>query len=135
MKYTNKQFVRWDDLDAFNHLNNAKYLTLIQEARFQWSFAEPKVREEEPTMIEMVVGRAEIDFLAPIYEGGRFYDVDLWVEEIGGASFKLAYEIKSEDGTLHARVRTVQVAIDMNTKKSRRINDVERAFLQQYLEK
>ena len=133
MKYLNKQFVRWDDLDAFNHLNNAKYLTLIQEARFQWSYAEPKVREEAPTMIEMVVGRAEVDFLAPIYEGGRFYDVTLWVEEIGGASFKLAYEVIGEDGTIHARVRTVQVAIDMNTKKSRRISDVERAFLNQYL--
>lgn len=133
MKYTNKQFVRWDDLDAFNHLNNAKYLTLIQEARFQWSFSEPKVREEAPTMIEMVVGRAEVDFLAPIYEGGRFYDITLWVEEIGGASFKLAYEVLGEDGTLHARVRTVQVAIDMQTKKSRRISETERAFLNQYL--
>jgi acyl-CoA thioester hydrolase len=133
MKYTNKQFVRWDDLDAFGHLNNAKYLTLIQEARFQWSFAEPKVREEAPTMIEMVVGRAEVDFLAPIYEGGRYYDVALWVESIGGASFKMGYEISGEDGTLHARVQTIQVAIDMETKKSRRISDTERAFLSQYL--
>jgi acyl-CoA thioester hydrolase len=132
MKYTNKQFVRWDDLDAFGHLNNAKYLTLIQEARFQWAYAQEKVRAEAPTLMEMVVGRAEVDFIAPIYEGGRFYDVTLWVEDIGGASFKLAYEIKGEDGTLHAKVRSVQVAIDMNTKKSRRISDVERAFLAQY---
>jgi acyl-CoA thioester hydrolase len=132
MKYTNKQFVRWDDLDAFNHLNNAKYLTLIQEARFQWSFAEPKVREEAPTMIEMVVGRAEVDFLSPIYEGGRFYDVTLWVEEIGGASFKLSYEVIGEDGTVHARVRTVQVAIDMQSKRSRRLSEAERAFLAHY---
>ena len=26
MKYTHKAFVRWDDLDAFGHVNNAKYL-------------------------------------------------------------------------------------------------------------
>jgi len=133
MKYINKQFVRWDDLDAFGHLNNAKYLTLIQEARFQWSYMEEKVKNEAPTMMEMVVGRAEVDFLSPIYEGGRFYEITLWVEDIGGASFKLAYEVLGEDGTLHARVRTVQVAIDMNTKKSRRISEAERAFLSQYL--
>ena len=132
MIYTNKQFVRWDDIDAFGHVNNAKYLTLIQEARFQWSFAEPKAKEEAPTMIEMVVGRAEVDYLAPIYEGGRYYDVTIWVDEIGGASFKLGYEIIGEDGTVHARVRTVQVAIDMETKKSRRLSDAERAFLAQY---
>ena len=83
-------------------------------------------------MIEMVVGRAEVDYLAPIYEGGRYYDVTIWVDEIGGASFKLGYEIIGEDGTVHARVRTVQVAIDMETKKSRRLSDAERAFLAQY---
>jgi len=45
MKYTHKAFVRWDDLDAFGHVNNAKYLTYAQEARFDWgwySFAEKK---------------------------------------------------------------------------------------------
>jgi len=30
MIYTNQQFVRWDDIDAFGHVNNAKYLTYIQ---------------------------------------------------------------------------------------------------------
>jgi acyl-CoA thioester hydrolase len=36
MKYLNEQFVRWDDLDAFGHVNNARYLTFAQEARFIW---------------------------------------------------------------------------------------------------
>ena len=133
MKYTNKQFVRWDDLDAFGHLNNATYLVLFQEARVQWSFFDEKVRTQAPTLTEMVVGRAEVDFLAPVYEGGRFYDVTLWVESIGGASFKVIYEIAGEDGTLHARGMTVQVTVDMQTKKSRRLSESERAFLSQYL--
>ena len=133
MKYTSKQFVRWDDLDALGHLNNAKYLTLIQEARFLWSYSDEKARVEAPTLIEMVVGRAEVDFLAPINDGGRFYDVTLWIESIGGASFKMAYEISGEDGTLHARCSTVQVMVDMGAMKSRRISESERAFLSQYL--
>jgi len=28
--------VRWGDLDAFNHVNNAVYLDYIQEARLRW---------------------------------------------------------------------------------------------------
>jgi acyl-CoA thioester hydrolase len=134
MKFTNPQFVRWDDIDAFGHLNNSKYLVLFQEARVQWSFIQEKVRTEAPTLTEMVVARAEVDFIAPIYEGGLFYDVTLWVETIGGSSFKLSYEVTGADGTIFANGMTVQVAVDMQTKKSRPLSDTERAFLTQYLQ-
>ena len=45
MRFNHKAFVRWDDLDAFGHVNNAKYLVYAQEARFEWGyqqFAEKK---------------------------------------------------------------------------------------------
>jgi acyl-CoA thioester hydrolase len=122
MIYTGKQFVRWDDIDAFGHVNNAKYLTYIQEARFLWS-----------SIIEMVVARAEVDFIEPIYEGGRFYDVNLWVESIGNSSFTMAYEVVGDNGVVHAKVRTVQVVVNMETKKSRSLKDSEREFLNSYL--
>jgi acyl-CoA thioester hydrolase len=122
MIYTGKQFVRWDDIDAFGHVNNAKYLTYIQEARFLWS-----------PIIEMVVARAEVDYMEPIYEGGRFYDINLWVESIGNSSFTMAYEVVGDNGVVHAKVRTVQVVISMETKKSRPLKDSEREFLNSYL--
>jgi len=122
MIYTNQQFVRWDDIDAFGHVNNAKYLTYIQEARFLWS-----------PVLEMVVARAEVDYLVPIYQGGRFYDVNLWVEAIGTSSFNLSYELVGDNGVIHARVKTVQVVVSMETKKSRPLTDTEREFLNKYL--
>jgi acyl-CoA thioester hydrolase len=122
MIYTNQQFVRWDDIDAFGHVNNAKYLTYIQEARFLWS-----------PLLEMVVAKAEVDYLVPIYEGGRFYDITLWVEQIGNSSFTLGYEVVGDNGVVHAKVKTVQVAVSMETKKSRPLTDPEREFLKQYL--
>jgi acyl-CoA thioester hydrolase len=122
MIYTGKQYVRWDDIDAFGHVNNAKYLTYIQEARFLWS-----------PIIEMVVARAEVDFVDPIYEGGRFYDVNLWVESIGNSSFTMAYEVVGDNGVVHAKVKTVQVVVNMETMKSRPLKDSEREFLNQYL--
>jgi acyl-CoA thioester hydrolase len=122
MIYTGKQFVRWDDIDAFGHVNNAKYLTYIQEARFLWS-----------SIIEMVVARAEVDFIEPIYEGGRFYDVNLWVEAIGNSSFTMGYEVVGDNGLVHAKVTTVQVAVSMETKKSRPLTDAEREFLNKFL--
>ncbi len=122
MIYTGKQFVRWDDIDAFGHVNNAKYLTYIQEARFLWS-----------TITEMVVARAEVDYIEAIYEGGRFYDVNLWVEAIGNSSFTMAYEVVGDNGVVHAKVTTVQVVVNMETMKSRPLKDSEREFLNQYL--
>ena len=122
MIHTNQQFVRWDDIDAFGHVNNAKYLTYIQEARFLWS-----------PLLEMVVAKAEVDYLVPIYVGGRFYDITLWVEQIGNSSFTLGYEVIGDNGVVHAKVKTVQVAVSMETKKSRPLTEPEREFLKQYL--
>jgi acyl-CoA thioester hydrolase len=133
MIYTNQQFVRWDDIDAFGHVNNAKYLTYIQEARFQWSWYQYAAKNEKPTLVEMVVAKAEVDYLVPIYEGGRFYDVTLWVEQVGNSSFTLGYEVIGENGVVHAKVKTVQVAVSMETKKSRPLTAPEREFLKQYL--
>ena len=122
MRFTNKQYVRWGDLDAFGHVNNATYLIYAQEARYAWS-----------KMLEMVVARAEVDFIAPIYDGDIFIDVEIWVNKIGNSSFGLTYEMKNGDQLL-ARVKTVQVTVALDTKKSRPITDVEREFLTKYLE-
>ena len=122
MRYQSKQYVRWDDLDAFGHVNNAVYLTYAQEARFAWS-----------GILEMVVARAEVDFIAPIYDGDTFLDIELWVSAIGNSSFTMTYELKMK-GELVARVKTVQVTVDMSTKKSSPMSDEQRAFLTKYLE-
>ena len=122
MRSQNKQYVRWGDLDAFGHVNNATYLVYAQEARYAWS-----------KMLEMVVARAEVDFVAPIYTGDFYLDIEIWVNKIGNSSFGLTYEMKNGDELL-ARVKTVQVTVSMETKKSRPINDAERDFLNKYLE-
>jgi acyl-CoA thioester hydrolase len=132
MKYTHKAFVRWDDLDAFGHVNNAKYLTYAQEARFDWGWFSFSEKSEKPVLMEMVVGRAEVDYLIPMTEGGC-YDVNLWVEKIGNSSFVNGYDV-TKNGVVYAKMKTVQVAIDITTRKSRPLTDEERAFLNKFLE-
>jgi acyl-CoA thioester hydrolase len=83
--------------------------------------------------MDMVVARAEVDFLDPIYEGGFDLDVEIWVTKIGNASFDLAYQMSSK-GTIFANAKTVQVAVSMETKKSRPLSDIEREYLGRYLE-
>ena len=122
MKFINKQYVRWDDLDAIGHVNHAKYLTYAQEARFAML-----------GFFNMVVARAEADYKAPIAEGNTFIDVTTWVESIGTSSFILVYEI-TKDGTLFSRIKTVQVTVTEDTKSSRPLSDLQREALNKYLE-
>ena len=133
MRHLTKAHVRWDDLDGFGHVNNASYLTYIQEARANFTWYSRKKAGLEPVFSDMVVGRAEVDFIVPIYEGGFDLDVAIWVAKIGNSSFDLVYELSSPLG-LHARGRTVQVAVSMETKKSRPLTQEEREFLTGYLE-
>jgi acyl-CoA thioester hydrolase len=133
MKYLNQQFVRWDDLDAMGHVNNAKYLTFAQEARFLWATEEFSGAMQETSLIGMVVARAEIDFIAPINEGGKFVDVEITVGKIGNSSFDMLFTI-SDNGTVLAKVKTVQVTVSVETMKSRPLTDNEREFLTKYLE-
>ena len=133
MRHIAKVHVRWDDQDAFGHVNNAKYLTYVQEARVEMLWRSRANAGLEPLLSDMVVARAEVDYLLPIYEGAMDIDCEIWVGKIGGASFEMHYELKSAAG-LHARVKTVQVGVDINTKKSRRLNEAEREYLIQYQE-
>jgi len=133
MKFLSKQFVRWDDLDAMGHVNNAKYLTYAQEARFLWATEEFSGAMRETSLIEMVVARAEIDFIEPIYEGGRFVDIEITIGKIGNSSFNMLFTI-GDQGKIFAKVMTVQVAISPETMKSRPLTDKEREFLNRYLE-
>ena len=133
MRHKCKAHVRWNDLDAFGHVNNANYLTYVQESRADFTWWSRKRAGVKPLLADMVVARAEVDFLEPIYEGGFDLDVEIWVTKIGNASFDLAYQMSS-NGNIHANAKTVQVAVSMETKKSRPLNDIEREYLGRYLE-
>jgi acyl-CoA thioester hydrolase len=125
--------VRWDDLDAFGHVNNATYLTFAQEARNDFIWYSRKAAGKRELLGDMVVARTEVDYLEPIYDGGIEIDVAITVGRLGNASFELNYVI-SHQGKICARVKTVQVGVSMETKKSRPLNEEERNFLSDYLE-
>ncbi|CAN2209082.1 FcbC Predicted thioesterase [Candidatus Nanopelagicaceae bacterium] len=133
MRHLTKTHVRWDDLDGFGHVNNATYLTYMQESRSNFTWYSRKEAGLDPVLSQMVVARAEVDFIEPIYDGGFDLDVAIWVSRIGNSSFEMVYEMSSSHG-MHARGRTVQVAVNMDTKKSRPLSDEEREFLNKYLE-
>ena len=133
MRYSAKVHVRWDDLDAFGHINNAKYLTYAQEARSDFTWFSRQKAGKKPLLADMVVARAEVDYIEPIYEGGMDVECQIWITRIGNSSFEMEYEIIHK-GVIRSRVKTTQVAVSVETKRSRPLSDEEREFLTEYLE-
>ena len=132
MRHKSKQLIRWADLDEFGHVNNASYLIYMQEAKGDLTWYSRERTGKEPILYQMVVARAEVDYVAPIHKSGGFVEVEVWVEKIGNSSFVFAYEITYE-GTVRAKGKTVQVAVDEKEQKSRPLTDEKRAFLTEYL--
>lgn len=110
--FTHRLDVRFRDCDAMGHVNNAVYLTYMEQARFKhwralWNYAED--RFPDPGVI---LARAECDYKSPA-RLGEAIEVRLSVAAIGRTSFQYEYEILSgEDGRLIANAKTVQVVYD-----------------------
>ncbi len=133
MRHKCQQQISWADLDAFRHVNNATYLVYMQEARADFTWFSRKVKGEKPILDDMVVARAEVDFIEPIHSVDIPLEVEIYIEKIGNSSFVMVYEM-SQAGTLRAKGKTVQVGVDMETEKSRPLRDYEREYLEKYLE-
>ena len=98
--------LRWSDLDALNHVNNARYLTFLEQARIEWfdTVDEPWMTDE----IGPVVATATLNFRRPI-EYPASIAVELFTERLGNTSVTIGHRILADDGTLHADGHVVAV--------------------------
>jgi acyl-CoA thioester hydrolase len=119
--------VRWSDLDAYGHVNNARFLTLYEEARVALIFTAAGKAGVTGFERGIVIARNEIDYLRPVGYADRVR-IELWVEEIGAARFTVAYELIDADAVA-SRARTVCVPFDLAAGRPRRLTDAERGFL------
>ena len=126
-RYATDVRVRFSDLDALGHVNNARVLTLLEEARVDWLYEDAVVNGVEGLVKAIVVARQEIDYLRPILFGNPV-QVDIGVTRIGGASFTVDYSVHAL-GELAIRAVSVLVPIDLAVGRPRRLTDVERAYL------
>lgn len=142
--------VRWSDLDAYGHVNNARLLGLLEEARIQafWMSSELDGRADGASTAVLdagpnaetitLIARQEIEYLAPIPHHRLPLDIQLWIGHLGGASLEVCYEVWSPVGVEPAvcmvRASTTIVLIDPETQRPRRIRDAEREAWAPYVE-
>ena len=118
--------VRFADLDAMGHVNNAVYLTYFEQARLAfWLAIHPHLAPGEafePARIGFVVARAECDYTSPVRLGEKLL-VGCRASDFGSSSFSFDYRIVAAGGSVDAEMRlvasgrTVQVTWDWATGK------------------
>jgi len=86
--------VRWRDLDAFNHVNNSKFLSYLEEARLRWMVTLPGHGMDEH--VAPVVAAAHLNYRRPI-EWPNEIDVELFVERLGNTSLSVGHRIVGAD--------------------------------------
>jgi acyl-CoA thioester hydrolase len=117
-------------MDVYGHVNNARFLTLYEEARVALMFR--GARERGLTSLEegVVISRHEVDYLRQV-DYGDPVRIEMWVAEIRPSRFTIAYELYAA-GELASRARSVCVPFDLTAGRPRRISPQEHAFLAPY---
>ncbi len=117
--------VRWRDLDPFDHVNNAVFVTYLEFARIRaWQRFLPYTGARD---VPFVIARIAIDYRRPV----RLTDdvrVGLRVGRLGRSSFTYEYRVEAS-GELAAEAETVQVLVDHATGRTIPIpEDLRRAL-------
>lgn len=118
--------VLWGDMDAFGHVNNARYFTWFESCRTAY-FLRLGLRMDQPSPLGPIVASATCDYLAPVVYPASLV-AGARVAKIGNTSFSMEYGLWKKDSPDHlvARGTSVQVLFDYPTQKKVRVPDAIR---------
>jgi acyl-CoA thioester hydrolase len=122
--------IRWRDQDAYGHVNNAVYLTYLEEVRDEWL---ERALGDSGDAWGYVTARVAIDFRRELTQDDDAIVARLWLKRIGTSSVTTREEIVTVGGELAAEAEAVLVARDSETGGSRPLSDAERAALEREL--
>lgn len=111
-RFTSTIDVRWSDCDAIGHVNNAVYLTYLEQARIAyWREVLAGLPFEG-----LIIARVEIDYRAQAFPGDRL-TLRSAVTELRNSSFWMDYEAVKSDGVVAAVARSAQLFFNHQTQK------------------
>jgi acyl-CoA thioester hydrolase len=126
VRHEHRVQLRWSDPDSLGHVNHARALSLIEDARLAMVAELPGE--------SMILARLEVDYLRQLYYRiGERLTVSSWVTRLGTKSFVIRQELV-QDGQVAIRTNSVMVTFDFGTDTSRALTEDERAYWTQYLE-
>jgi acyl-CoA thioester hydrolase len=119
--------IRWSDVDAYQHVNNAVYLTYLEECRDEW--LDRALGDVEDSW-DFVLARVAIDFRRELRLENDAVLVRCRLERIGTSSVTTREEIRTSTDELAAEAEAVLVARNPATGESRPLRPEERFALE-----
>lgn len=117
--------VSFRDLDALGHVNNAVYLTYLEQARIGYGLQ--LTGGTNVADLAFILAEATVSYLRPAHFGDEL-EVGVRIGEIGTKSFVMDYSIqRRSDRELIARGRTVQVWYSYQLQRSQPVPETFRA--------
>jgi acyl-CoA thioester hydrolase len=124
--------MRWTDQDVYRHVNNARAVTLLEEARVALIFDAAAADGVDTFPVGLLVVGLHVDYRRQIpYRSGTLR-VAMEIDEVRAASFRICYEMHDgPDATDAVAVRawTRMAPYDLAAGHPRRLSAEERAFV------
>ncbi|WP_016699605.1 acyl-CoA thioesterase [Actinoalloteichus spitiensis] len=127
---------RWSDMDSFGHVNNAKMVTLLEEARVGLLFDHPAGSGLDALSRGVVIAHLAIDYHLPVVVTGAPLRVEIAVREVRTSSFTLDYALRrgpAVSDPVAASAQTVLVPFDVDAGRPRRLSPVEAEYLSKWV--
>jgi acyl-CoA thioester hydrolase len=118
--------IRWRDMDAYGHVNNAVYLNYLEECRDR--LVEDLFGSHEAW--DFVLAHVGIDFRSELRQADGEVVVRCEVAGFGRSSIRTRERVEKADGTLAAEAESVIVPRSPDEPSSRALTDEERVVLQ-----
>jgi acyl-CoA thioester hydrolase len=125
---THQLMVRFRDCDPLGHVNNAVYLTYLEQARFtlwraQFDFMAKAAAAPGTRGVGFILARAEVDFTAQARYGDEL-EVRIGLDSVRRSSFTYVYEIVNvHTQQVVVKARTVQVRFDYDAQEPVPVDD------------
>jgi len=104
--------VRFSDLDSFGHVNNARYLTYMEQARVGYFHHLGLWWPRQHASLGLILADAQVTFHRPILLEYKI-KVGAHIPRLGNKSFPMHYRLENaETGDVFATGITVQVCYD-----------------------
>ena len=117
--------IRWRDMDAFRHVNNAVFLTYLEAARDDFL---GRLCDDVDDLWSFVIRRVELDFVSQLTQDDGAVIAEVRLERVGTSSLITQERLVARsDGRLAADARAVMVHLDGSRERSAPIPDGLRA--------
>ena len=119
--------IRWRDLDAYGHVNQAVYLTYAEEVLDDWFQA--KLGRRPGTSWDYVARRTTIDYRGELRLTDRVAVGFAELVKLGTTSVTAKVTLSAPDGRVATELELVVVAIDGKGGDTKPLTDAERSAL------